>query len=683
MIKLQVAYLVRAFLSALLALFVLFLNQAIPAAQAAGTSLADYTCTNLQSVPTDFSNGNTHITGEKPQSKVWRHDGAWWGIFPTSSEGAASAGTWLWKLETDTWSPILKLDDGTDVQADVKVDGNLIHALLYDDSPVLVSVEYMNGSYQLWSQRTASVALSAGDETGVIELDSTGRMWYVTDTSSAIVAYYSDSPYSTWSSSITVADGIDADDIGSVISLTNNTIGVFWSDQKAKSFGFKTHGDGTDATVWSAAEVADSGSNIADDHINLALGADGKVYAAVKTSSDFIKLLVRETDGTWQDYEVDDNGVGTRPIVLFNSQADRITVIYTEANGLNPIVYKESLTQSINFGARQTLRDGGFNDVASTKQSYTDQLVVLFTDYSNIDGIFCVDSNATPEPTDTPTPTPDPTDTPEPEPTDTPTPEPTDTPTPDPTDTPEPEPTDTPAPDPTDTPEPEPTDTPTPDPTDTPEPEPTDTPVPDPTDTPEPEPTDTPAPDPTDTPEPEPTDTPAPDPTDTPEPEPTVMPPGQAMVSPEIGGVVSNQIGVLDINVQFPPGAVSGATTVTLAQADVESAPPQNVQFMGSSFGLSADEESGGPITTFDQPLTLTINYGSIPEGTSNRGRTSKEDRTQLSLYSWQAADGSWQAYPTEVDTEQKILIATVTEIGTWVVGEANVFEIYLPILYQ
>src|SRR6186997_1283415 len=44
-------------------------------------------------------------TGEKPQSKVWRHDGRWWAVL--ASDGVSPSGTWLWRLESNNqWTNV-------------------------------------------------------------------------------------------------------------------------------------------------------------------------------------------------------------------------------------------------------------------------------------------------------------------------------------------------------------------------------------------------------------------------------------------------------------------------------------------------------------------------------------------------------------------------------------------------
>ena len=99
-------------------------------------------------------------------------------------------------------------------------------------------------------------------------------------------------PYSSFSGPVTLATGVAADDIGVVTALPNGQIGVLWSNQNTRLFGFRVHSDGADPSVWSTDEqpasqsALDVGLGMADDHLNVAVAADGTLYAAVKTSYD-------------------------------------------------------------------------------------------------------------------------------------------------------------------------------------------------------------------------------------------------------------------------------------------------------------------------------------------------------------------------------------------------------------
>ena len=351
-------------------------------------------CDHLGSRPATTS------TGEKPQSKVWNFAGSWWSVFPTNAGGASSAGTWLWRLHNDAWTETLRLSIETGTKADVKVTGNLAHILLYDATPELVSVAHVDGTYQLWSSRPAPSSLSLpNSEIATIEIDSAGRMWLATESGTRLVVHYSDPPYSTWNGPLTLATGCSDDDISVITAFPNRTIGVLWSNQNTRRFGFRTHSDGAAPHVWSADEVPASqsaqniGLGMADDHLHVAVGRDGTLYTAVKTSYDTagavkIALLVRRPNGTWDAlYKVDT--AGTRPIILLNEAEGTLTVLYTSAEGYNNMIYKRSLLAPIAFGERTTLRTGSFNDASSTKQNYTGEFVVIYASRTEVCGSRC------------------------------------------------------------------------------------------------------------------------------------------------------------------------------------------------------------------------------------------------------------------------------------------------------
>ncbi len=334
----------------------------------------------------------TADTGEKPQSKVWRYDNTWWSVLPRSD------GTWVWRLDGTAWTPVLKLASTTSAKADCKPVGAITHVLLFQGtSSQLASIEYIPGSpgtYQVWSGRPAlaNITLGSGVEIATIDVDSAGRMWIASDASTTVEVRYSDSPYDRWNGPVTIASGISTDDISVVTALPDGSIGVLWSNQITDRFGFRVHTDGADPASWSADEVPASqsalnvGGGMADDHLNVAVGTDGTIYAAVKTSYDTtgypkIAFLVRRPTGVWDDlYEVDQSG--TRPIVVLNEAIDLVRVVYTQSEGNNPIVFRDSPLTTIAFGNRQTLMSSALNNASSTKQNFTDALVVIASDSS-------------------------------------------------------------------------------------------------------------------------------------------------------------------------------------------------------------------------------------------------------------------------------------------------------------
>jgi uncharacterized repeat protein (TIGR01451 family) len=335
-------------------------------------------------------------TGEKPQSKVWFHAHTWWAALPTTS-AISPDGTWVFRLEPDnTWTPVFRLS-GDKGRADVKAVGDVTHVLIVSSSSTLVSLEYVPSqhTYQLWSQRTSATELFAG-ETATIDVDSTGRMWLATDSGSDVEAYYSDSPYSSFSGPITLSTNIGSDDIAGVIALPNDTIGVLWSNQNTEQFQFRVHVDGANPATWQAVETLPTpDSRTADDHLNMAVAADGTLYAAIKTSNGSgtqpnIGLYVRRPHssgpgGTWDNLYFVDSDLGTRPIVILNEDTHTVRVFYTPTSG-GDLYFRESDASAISFGPRHTLMNGGLNNVTSTKDGWAGRVVVL-ADGSGTEGV--------------------------------------------------------------------------------------------------------------------------------------------------------------------------------------------------------------------------------------------------------------------------------------------------------
>ncbi|MBI3461909.1 MAG: hypothetical protein HY000_02460, partial [Planctomycetes bacterium] len=358
------------------------------------------------------------ITQDKPQSKLWFHDNTWFGIWAETGATGSGIDTWVHRLDGLAWTKVLNVSKGK-FHADVTPvgDGTEVQVLLFRDiTSKLASLEYVPGTagspgtYKFWTLRPGNVDLpidqglltpNVDGESATMIVDSTGRMWIEYDMVTDIQVRYSDraSRYAVWSNPITVASNINPDDIGAIVALPNNSIGVFWSDQTAKRFHFRTHTDGTDATVWNADELAapeaaiDNGFGMADDHLNVHVGFDGTVYAAVKTGYTGvgltqIGLLVRRPNGQWDPVLYNVDSQGTRPTMGLDDINGRILVFYSDTNQGGSTVYRESVLDPISFGPEQvfiaeppslaTASPGlRLNDASTTKQNFYSDLVVV------------------------------------------------------------------------------------------------------------------------------------------------------------------------------------------------------------------------------------------------------------------------------------------------------------------
>ncbi|RKS45187.1 concanavalin A-like lectin/glucanase superfamily protein, partial [Gillisia mitskevichiae] len=353
-------------------------------------------------------------TGEKPQSKVWFYGGSHWAILPNS------AGTFLWRLQGNNWIISSQISSSPFTKADSKIVGNVAHIiLLTGDGAELVSLEYNagTGNYQPWSVRGSMVYLWLDDdvETATLDIDSQSRMWvafngdddpedfdYNGVEDDNVYVRWSDPPYNTWNNRIIVAPNISGDDICSVITLPGK-VGVFWSNQITRRFGFRTHNDGANANNWSAIEIPaeqsalNIGGGMADDHLNLAAATDGTLYCAIKTSYENtnypeIGLLVRRPNGTWDNLHPVSNK-GTRPLIILNESRNKVRVIYTTQDGGGNIVYKESESNNIQFGSQLNLISGTYNNATSNKGNFTSEVVILASSETSAVGVLASEDN--------------------------------------------------------------------------------------------------------------------------------------------------------------------------------------------------------------------------------------------------------------------------------------------------
>ena len=99
-------------------------------------------------------------------------------------------------------------------------------------------------------------------------------------------------------------------------------------------------------------------------------------------------FLVRRPAGTWDNlYGIDESG--TRPNILLDEANGVLTFIYTQSEGNNPIVYRQSALNPIAFDGKKTLQASSYNDVSSSKGNYTAELVTIFANATQVAGEIC------------------------------------------------------------------------------------------------------------------------------------------------------------------------------------------------------------------------------------------------------------------------------------------------------
>ncbi|NOT31482.1 MAG: hypothetical protein HOP15_13625 [Planctomycetes bacterium] len=331
--------------------------------------------------------GFPSVTGSKPESKLWFHDGSWWGSL-WSSTGLAFR---IHRLDplTHAWLDTgVTLDARPDSHGDALWDGTKLYFASHEfavgvGTPgallLLSRFSYATATdtYSLDPGFPATIGDSA-TEALVIDKDSTGMLWAAWKQASRVHFAHSAGSDEVWSKPAILpgnTSDFDTDDICSLIRFSDK-IGVMWSDQILNRFFFSTHQDGAPDTDWSPVEEATTDES--NDHIHLKADSSGRVFAAVRNGLGEVKLLVRDVAGTWQQHLVTTAPEGfARPIALLDEQARRIHVFATVGpTSLGGAIHRKSSSlDAIAFAPGQgtiAIQDGSgrvVNNPTSTKQN--------------------------------------------------------------------------------------------------------------------------------------------------------------------------------------------------------------------------------------------------------------------------------------------------------------------------
>jgi hypothetical protein len=339
-------------------------------------------------------------TADKPQSKLWYHDGSWWSIL---DDGSGSS--FVYRFVRNSWrkQTLLKGSHRGErrSRADVLSRDQILFVLLWNEShPQLYKYVYVAGEqlYDLVDRFPVTLTLPPGHETLVLTQDSTGVLWATFELDGSVWVRWSDpQDHGRWDTAgLEIGDGLQDDDIASLISL-DQQVGVFWSNQNTQSLHFRVHQDGSSMDKWEATELVAQGGLVVDDHINLAYSGSGYVYAVTKTSVDDTRepvvgptqaqfiLNVRSPNGEWRLYDIQEVSrelMQTRPIVLLDETNARAYVAYKRGDA---IVYEHTSMTGPDFSGDPLpliqVPGVSLNNVTSTKQNLDtlNELMVLAT----------------------------------------------------------------------------------------------------------------------------------------------------------------------------------------------------------------------------------------------------------------------------------------------------------------
>lgn len=346
-------------------------------------------------------------SGSKPQSKLWYHAGAWFGVL--FHQPSATFRIHRFDPSSGAWA-----DTGTvvDTRINSRTDARLVGDKLYVASH-RYSKTAESGSYPArllrYSYHTAgrrwivdsgfpTTINTVKSEALVIDVDSTGCVWATWTHGGRVWVNRTVGDDRTWGTPyvLPTSTSLQSDDIASVVAFGGNSVGVLWGDQNLGSYLFSVHADGAPDDAWSVPEVALGGTNMSDDHLNVKAASDGRLFAAVKTSrtadpDPLIVLAVRAPGGGWTASTVATERYShTRPVVALDEVNRQVTVLMTGPQAPSTVGQKGgdifAKTASMDdpvfpdgYGTvvMHSSTSADMNNVTTTKQSVTPETGLL------------------------------------------------------------------------------------------------------------------------------------------------------------------------------------------------------------------------------------------------------------------------------------------------------------------
>jgi PKD repeat protein len=359
--------------------------------------------------------GVDDVSAPPIQSKLWFHDGHWFGLL--FDESVEKFRIYTLDMATQDWTSTSALaDDRNRSHGDALSVGNSLYVVSSSSEQLGATARDVRIYRYTYSTTTDSYTVSSGFPktlsgttagTGVatIARDSDGDLWVAFVQTGRVKFSTSTDDGVTWSAPADVpgmGNDVAADDVAAIASLGGTgeeAVGVFWSNQSLTddAFYFAAHLDSDPAGTWQARETAmgtpGTQTFTADNHISIKTDSDGQLLAAVKTSRNdgsnnsgdpLIAVLRRvgspDAAGSWETHTVTTVSVkGTRPLLVLDDESDQANVFLTfptlASDGDQAIYRRTAPIGSLDFGTPaigtpfiDAEPENAINDATSTKQ---------------------------------------------------------------------------------------------------------------------------------------------------------------------------------------------------------------------------------------------------------------------------------------------------------------------------
>lgn len=279
-------------------------------------------------------------TAQKPQSKLWYDQGTWWAALPQND------GVYLWRYANGRFAPQqtpgpLK-GSKADSECDVALHGGKLFVLDFQPKAkerALHAFVPSEGAYRPLQGYPVAVPYAGATATMTCDVDSKGTLWvaYVDEGGGVVVHCFSPEKPEAGFSARQVLATVGRFDIAAIAAFQGH-VGVLWCHQKAHRLLFRAHRDGEPPNQWGPEEEVASARGVANDHINLAAGHDGALWAVTKHQSGpnmppvQFSLRRRNAEGKWDKaFPVIPPGQNrTRPVVVLDGEKPFAYVVYTD-----------------------------------------------------------------------------------------------------------------------------------------------------------------------------------------------------------------------------------------------------------------------------------------------------------------------------------------------------------------
>lgn len=363
---------------------------------------------DAQAGPPFAFEGGSAPTGDVAQSKLWFHDGAWWGLLLASNADQ-------FHIHRFDWSGGIWIDTGVavasraTVQPDVIAEGDQLWIATGGGQPTprrtaaLFRYTYVPDEVRYELDPDFPVAITDEQARGLtMARDASGRLWAAWTSGDGLkVSHTLDNDW-VWTDAF-VPDLPGADLVPDAVAIVGygDTVALLWTSEDVDELTVGVP-DAADSTAWEHVSIGIAGLAPSDDHLAATVAetrAGLRLYAVVETSLDEVQgssagdpqvlLVTIEPDLSSRLALVgrisDDQ---SRPIVVADEENEVIYVVATSPGSGGTIVVKASSMDEISFpsgeGAPLIEIEGlaALSDATSTKQALSSAtgMVVLASD---------------------------------------------------------------------------------------------------------------------------------------------------------------------------------------------------------------------------------------------------------------------------------------------------------------